>query len=83
MWRETADLLGIPLGDGFHQLRHFYASVLIAAGSSVKLVQERLGHTSAQMTLDVYSHLWPEDDDKTRTAVDSVLLLQSRGERVG
>ena len=83
IWREAADPLGIPLGDGFHQLRHFYASVLIAAGSSVKVVQERLGHTSAQMTLDVYSHLWPEDDDKTRSAVDSVLSVSPRGVRVG
>lgn len=72
-WRAVAGPLGIPTGDGFHQLRHFYASVLIRAGESVKTVQERLGHTSAQMTLDVYSHLWPEDEDRTRSAVDNVL----------
>lgn len=40
----------IPAGDGYHQLRHFYASLLIRAGESVKVVQERLGHTSAQRT---------------------------------
>jgi len=73
VWRRAADPLGIPVGDGFHQLRHFYASVLIRAGESVKVVQERLGHTSAQMTLDIYSHLWPEDEDRTRQAVDAVL----------
>ena len=61
IWIAAAGPLGIPLGDGYHQLRHFYASVLIRAGESVKTVQERLGHTSAQMTLDVYAHLWPED----------------------
>jgi integrase len=65
----VAGPLGIPLGDGFHQLRHFYASVLIRAGESVKVVQKRLGHMSAQMTLDVYGHLWPDDDDQTRDAV--------------
>jgi integrase len=72
-WVAVAGPLGIPLGDGFHQLRHFYASVLIRAGESVKVVQKRLGHTSAQMTLDVYGHLWPDDDDQTRDAVDAVL----------
>lgn len=72
-WRAVAAPLGISTGDGFHQLRHFYASTLIRAGCSVKEVQERLGHTSAAMTLDVYGHLWPSDDDRTRQATDVVL----------
>ncbi|HEX9548640.1 MAG TPA: site-specific integrase, partial [Acidimicrobiales bacterium] len=73
IWSPVAGPLGIPAGDGFHQLRHFYASTLIRAGESVKVVQERLGHASAAMTLDVYSHLWPEDEERTRSAVDRVL----------
>jgi integrase len=72
-WIPVAGPLGISPGDGYHQLRHFYASVLIRAGESVKVVQKRLGHTSAQMTLDVYGHLWPEDEDQTRAAVEAVL----------
>jgi integrase len=59
-------------GVGLHALRHFYASVLIAAGQSVKVVAERLGHSNAAMTLNVYSHLWPADEDKTRQAIDDV-----------
>jgi len=82
MWREAAGPLGIANGDGFHQLRHFYVSPLIRAGESVKTVQVRLGHTSAQMTLDVYAGLWP-DEDKTRTAVDNVLGQSSCGAGVG
>jgi integrase len=39
----------------------------------VKTVQARLGHASAAETLDTYSHLWPDSDDRTRAAVDSVL----------
>jgi hypothetical protein len=51
------------------------AFVLQEAGEreSVKVVQARLGHASASQTLDTYSHLWPDSDDRTRTAVDSVL----------
>jgi integrase len=80
MWTGVAGPLGIPLGDGFHQLRHFYASLLIRNGESIKVVQERLGHSSATMTLDVYSHLWPDpnDEDRTRQAVDGVLGARAR-----
>ena len=56
-----------------HSLRHFYGSLLIRHGESVKMVQARLGHASAAETLDTYSHLWPDSDDRTRAAVDSVL----------
>lgn len=73
MWQAAAGPLGIPTGDGYHQLRHFYASVLIRAGESVKVVQDRLGHASATMTLDTYAGLWPEDQERTRTALDDVL----------
>jgi integrase len=74
VWRAAVMAAGAPAGTGFHQLRHFYASLLIRHGESVKTVQARLGHASASETLDTYSHLWPDSDDRTRTAVDSVLL---------
>ena len=64
---------GLPQTVTFHALRHFYASLLIRHGESVKTVQARLGHASAAETLDTYSHLWPDSDDRTRAAVDSVL----------
>jgi hypothetical protein len=34
----------------------------------------RLGHASAAETLDTYSHLWPDSEDRTRSAVDEVLV---------
>ena len=37
----------------------------------MKTVQSRLGHASAVETLDTYSHLWPDSDDRTRDAIDS------------
>jgi integrase len=71
MWRRAAP------GTHFHELRHYYASLLIRHGESVKVVQSRLGHASASETLDTYSHLWPDSDDRTRAAVDSVLSADS------
>lgn len=56
-----------------HDLRHYAASVLIAAGQSVKAVQKHLGHASAVTTLDTYAHLWPDAEDSTRVALDAGL----------
>lgn len=54
---------------GLHALRHFYASWLInrkedgGLGLPVKMVQERMGHSSIVMTMDTYGHLFPRADD--------------------
>ena len=72
-WRKAADAAGLPEKTGFHATRHFYASLLIQHGESVKVVQARLGHASAIETLDTYGHLWPDSEDATREAVDLVL----------
>ena len=73
LWRPAARAAGLPAGTGLHALRHYYASLLIRHGESVKVVQARLGHANAAETLDTYSHLWPDSDDQTREAIDSVL----------
>ena len=65
-----------PAGFRFHDLRHLYASLLIASGADVKVVQTRMRHASGKVTIDVYSHLWPDSDDSTRAAVDKVLAAR-------
>ena len=44
----------------FHDLRHTYASLLVAQGESPKYIQCQLGHSSIQVTLDRYGHLMPD-----------------------
>jgi len=73
MWHRAAAKAELPEWATFHDLRHFYASLLISRGCSVKTVQRRLGHQSAMETLDTYGHLWPDSDDETRAALDEVL----------
>ncbi|MCE5335679.1 MAG: tyrosine-type recombinase/integrase [Desulfobacteraceae bacterium] len=44
----------------FHDLRHTYASLLIAQGENIKYIQKQLGHSSPMVTLNVYTHLMEE-----------------------
>jgi integrase len=64
-----------------HDLRHFYASLLIRHAESVKTVPARLGHASAVETLNTYGHLWDDADDRTREAVELAFANNSRPAR--
>ncbi|RIQ11894.1 site-specific integrase [Jiangella rhizosphaerae] len=65
---------GLPDGFRLQDLRHFFASLLIASGADIKVVQHRVRHKSAKTTLDVYGHMFPDKDESTRTAVETVLV---------
>jgi integrase len=58
--------------DGMHALRHFYASVLLAAGENIKALSHYLGHDDPGFTLRVYTHLMPSSDGRARRAVDGM-----------
>lgn len=68
---------GLPADFRYHDLRHYLASMLIASGADVKVVQRRLRHASAKTTLDTYAHLWPDADDSTRAAIDAVMAARA------
>ena len=53
-----------------HQLRHTYATLLIAAGAHPKYIQAQLGHASIQVTMDVYEHVFPGTFQKLVTVLD-------------
>ncbi|MEV0924019.1 tyrosine-type recombinase/integrase [Streptomyces spongiicola] len=76
-WRPARKAAGLPKVT-MRQLRHTYASPLIAAGESVKVVSERLGHTDAAMTPNVYSHLFADSEDRTRRAIDGAFAAPVR-----
>ena len=63
-----------------HKLRHTAASLAIAAGADVKVVQTMLGHKSAVMTLDLYGHLWPDRPDEVADRLEEgrQLILERR-----
>ena len=68
-WRQACARAGVT-GVTLHDLRHLHASGLIAAGCDVVTVQRALGHAKATTTLNTYAHLWPDTEDRSRTAVD-------------
>ncbi|MEN6623903.1 MAG: site-specific integrase [Smithella sp.] len=51
---------GIKDGFTFHDLRHTHATILLREGVNPKIVQERLGHSTVTLTLDLYSHVLPD-----------------------
>lgn len=67
-WRRIRKAAGLGDDVTIHTLRHTFASNLIASGCDVVTVQRALGHSQPSITLNVYSHLWPSAEDKTRSA---------------
>jgi integrase len=75
VWKTALAAAGIERSrvNGMHALRHFYASVLLDAGESIKALSEYLGHSDPGFTLRTYTHLLPTSEQRTRQAVDRAL----------
>jgi integrase len=73
IWKPALAATGIPTtrDNGCHALRHFYASVLLEGGESIKTVSERLGHSDPAFTLRTYTHLMPNSESRTRAVIDA------------
>lgn len=66
----------------FHDLRHTYASLLLANGAPMKYVQHQLGHSSITMTMDLYTHLLPEVNDKCVNLLNNIVSSAVEPKRV-
>jgi integrase len=70
-WQEAVKAAGLPKGTRFHDLRHAYASLLIAENLHPKVIQARLRHATLAETMDTYGHLFPEHEEAGRGAFDA------------
>jgi integrase len=68
-WRSSARAAGSTAR--YHDLRHSFASTLLSQGVSIRAVADWLGHASAKVTLDTYSHLMPVDEVRARVVLNS------------
>jgi integrase len=75
IWRQIVERAGLK-GTRFHDLRHFFASMLIAQGETAKYVCDQMGHSSIQVTFDTYGHLFPQS---RREAAAKLQAAMSRG----
>jgi integrase len=69
---------GLPTTIRFHDLRHAHASMLVRAGVHAKAMSARLGHAKIAITLDLYSHITPEQDADAAALVGDVLRRARR-----
>jgi integrase len=72
VWPAAARKIGMP-EITFHSLRHTHASQLIAAGVDVVTISKRLGHSSPNITLGTYAHLFATGDERAAKAINEAL----------
>lgn len=75
IWKPALRAAGVEATreHGMHALRHYFASVLLDAGESIRTVSDYLGHADPGFTLRVYTHLIPSSEGRARSAVDREL----------
>lgn len=72
-WKKACAEVGIsPERARFHNLRHFFASILIDRNQNALKIQKWMGHANVSVTLNVYGHLMPGSDDDLRSVMDDV-----------
>jgi integrase len=72
-WKPLLKKSGLPQSTRFHDLRHTCATLLLTKGVHPKIVQEMLGHSSITITLDLYSHVLPDMQEKAVSAMEDIL----------
>jgi integrase len=73
--RYAARLERLGIGHRWHDLRHAYASGLIARGESIEVVSKRLGHADSSITSRVYVHIITEPADRTAAAAAAIFVI--------
>ncbi len=80
-WIKLVRRIGLR-GVRLHDARHSHASLMLKQGVHPKIVQERLGHASIQITLDTYSHVAPGLQEAAATGFDKMVLPECEKESV-
>lgn len=76
-WMKLARRTGLK-GIRLHDSRHTHASLMLKQGVHPKIVQERLGHSSIQVTLDIYSHVSPGLQQAAANGFDCIIPKETK-----
>jgi integrase len=71
--------LAVERQNGFHALRHYFASALLYDGVDIRALAAYLGHHDPAFTLRIYAHLVPAADDRMRAVIDNAARAESDG----
>ena len=78
VWYPALEEAGLPKVR-VHDLRHTCATLLISQGAHAKGIQRHLGHSSIQVTFDIYGHLLPDEQDRVADALDETFRKSGEG----
>ena len=78
-WKKLVRWADLRENVTFHSLRKTHATLLLRAGVNIKVVSERLGHSSTSVTANVYSALLPDMQDQAVQALDKIF---KKGEKM-
>jgi integrase len=82
IWRPIVEGAGMT-GTRFHDLRHFFASQLIANGETAAYIRDQMGHSSIHVTFDTYGHLFPgRGKDASERFEKSMEIARKRPKRM-
>ena len=80
-WDKAVRRVGLR-GIRLHDARHTHASYMLKQGIHPKVIQERLGHSSIQVTLDTYSHVALGIQEKAAVRLDDIFKTERRNDPV-
>jgi integrase len=72
LFAQLAVAAGLPV-IRLHDMRHSYATAALATGVPVKVVSQRIGHADVGVTLKIYAHVMPGDDQDAAERADSLI----------
>src|SRR5262245_50042991 len=78
-FKPTLKRAELPATMRVYDLRHSSATLLLAVGENVKVISERLGHASVTLTLDVYSHVLPRQQEAASAKLERFVRIRGLG----
>ena len=73
-FKQIIKKASLPESMRLYDLRHTHATLLLMAGENPKVVSERLGHSTIRMTMDVYSHVLPNMQERVADTLEKMLF---------